>query len=216
MTNKIDFRPLAFYISYLDLLDNCLVKFIDDFNTDFGYDSDTGCWILYRNYSSKKLEQIFSEYLALELQRLIFLVERKWQNVPNKIFFICDNGSPNSEYYLTEPDIALDLNKLKLIWNRIFSKWYAVGHDNNIVFCKHNELNDCDWLYDILMNNVFGKKRVVDLSQDVKSGMKEILGINRDYTVNLKLKCNEIIVKECVQWVNSQIQENTTLGKLKK
>lgn len=212
---KTDFRPLAFFLSYPTLLDNCLVKFIDDFNDEFSYDEQSNCWILAKRLSKSKLEKIFSEYLALELQRTLLFVERKWPVFPNKIFFICDNGVLTRKYFLQERDIALDLDRLQIVWDKIFAKWFAAGHDHNVVFCKHNELSEIDWLFGILQDKVFGKKRVVDLTQDIKSGMKSALELEHAYTSNLKHKCNEPIVKECVQWVHSQIEGNSSLSNLK-
>ena len=212
----IDYRPLAFYISYATLLDNCLVKFIDDFNDDFGYDDTNDIWILQRQLSKKKLEKIFSEYLSLELQRILLFVERKWESIPNKLFFICDNGLSLQNYYLEERDIAIDLESMKIVWNKIFSQWLKAGHDHNIVFCKHNELLDIDWLFDILQDRVFGRRRVVDLTLDIKSGMKSTLHLEHAYTPNLKFKSNDPIVKECVQWVNGQIESNILNKDMKK
>ena len=207
-SSKLDFRPLAFFISYPKLLDNCLVKFIDDFNDDFGYDEETGLWILMKKISKSKLEKIFSEYLSLELQRILLYAERKWQNVPNKLFFICDNGF-GTPYSLTEQGIAIDMQAMQSAWSSIFKRWFSTGHDHNIVFCKHNELRDFDWIYDVLQK-YFGKRRVVDLSDEIKSGMKTALGI--EYVVNNQT--TKLVEKECLQWVEEQIKENSKLGNM--
>lgn len=205
---KIDFRPVGYVIEYPLVLNNCMARFIDDFNDDFAYDSDLNGWILAKNFSEYRLEKIFREYLALELQRIILMVERKHQKETNKYFFLCEDGQNRvDDYVLMEGDILLNMKTFTKVWEKIFNAWFKKGHDHNIIFCKHKDLLALEWPM-ILFKKVLGSSKTNVLGNEVTSGMK--LCLTRSYTsVETRFKnLDKLMVEECAQYVFSQMERN--------
>lgn len=212
-----DFVPKAFIVNFADVVNNCLARFIDDFNSKFKKDK-SGLYVFNGKLSKAKYLVLFKKYFSFEIRRIFNDINAIWPNVVYKKIFLTFGRLPvgnddleNTPYKgrrfeMVEKDVKIDLLTLEYVWETIFDTWLEKEHDNNIIFL-HNAYFRSNELAKVI-KLVFGASATFDCADLVCSGHKRCL-IEQSLT-DKGLKMNRQEKKDAVKQLKDYINEVLT------
>lgn len=192
-------KPKINLIYYKNILDGCVVRFMDEHNSDFTKGED-GRYVFSGGISESELKRIFLSYVKDEISK--YVKEYK-ESSPEFLFVIgsCYPGDnkllsfggkapklrklieiiPDITYFLKEQDIELDMRMVNSVFYSIFSKFMKEKRKTwkNVFFIKHRKI-DCYMIYRFFKRK-FGKM-VVNLHKKMNLGEDRAI-----FTINEKI-----------------------------
>lgn len=197
-----NYCPIAFVIDYSDLLNECLIKFIDDYNHDFTMTIIDNHPVY--TYSGPKqltyLTKIFNNYIDNTIDVFRRNIETRYSDYDKKIIFILSTSvaiPDQLRYAINEPDIYLDLNLFDKCWTKIFNSRFKKMKVNQCYYVQHNELT-VNYLIKIL-KLIYGTHLRLDYSETISRHFLI------DSTSNLTLKINKTKAKLLIDEVKQLI-----------
>ena len=164
--------PIAFVISYRQILDFCLYDFFKDVESLFVKDPESNLYICSKKISKNRLityfRQKIEEYLKNEQEKIQH--DEKYLKQKFKKLFVIDGCSDICNHFLfddevklfkhrfscIESDIVLDFDLLEEIWRWLFIRYFKKGGFLDWKFVRANDITTNE-LYEIV-KLVFGNK----------------------------------------------------------
>ena len=154
----MDFCPKVFVVDYGDILNRCLLTFMEDYANDFTREDGlvSTRYVYSGKMSRRKLRDAFEFYVRDTIEDFRDYVWRQFRGFRTKTILVAgtcnpaENAFPNDspplatrQFFLTEPDIDVGLGVLEPIWDAIFREQFAgkAPPIGDVVFFRNRHLN---------------------------------------------------------------------------
>ena len=153
----MDFCPKAFVIDYSDIINNMMVRFIEehqDLFTRYNQDNGQVLYVFSGKLMKTRLSKIFSEYLSDEIDSIHREITDKFSKTFSTrhiyIIYGCSPGNnvladdcmvfPEDRFSINEADIKIDFMNLEFVWNELFQRRIKMKN-HGIMFVPNCRLN---------------------------------------------------------------------------
>lgn len=198
-TNITDFTPKGYLIRYPLLVDSCVLRLVDDFQSDFKRRKD-GSYVLAKKFSYKDMKTLLERYLYEERDRLLSKAFQGLSPSKSDWIIVADSGSDRrASYKMIESDIDIGLKRIETIFNSIFNNFMRQKRcTDQTIYCKHRLLLSSDWEL-ICKKKLFGARLLTVLTPRKSKVIEE--STTDEKTRSLSKSEQGLVVKEAVGWV---------------